>query len=88
MDPWVICDETTGALELSKGHDEPEDKTEDTIGELQERADQIVHGLEGLLDKRQTPEEFDKERQTLYQHIEGLNEQVRQVLQAARRSQF
>jgi hypothetical protein len=49
---------------------------------IQEKADRIVNGLEGLQDKKQTKDEFDKERQQLYTHIEELNEQIKQVTAA------
>jgi Ni,Fe-hydrogenase III large subunit len=43
------------------------------------KAEKIMDSLNVIVEGGQTADDFDKERQLLYAHIESLNEQVRQV---------
>jgi hypothetical protein len=70
------CDET-GVLTLKPIDLSPQvsnaEAVEEALVVLQETADRILHGLEGITEKKQTKDEFDKEREQLYAHIEELN---------------
>jgi hypothetical protein len=45
------------------------------------KAEKIMDSLNVIVEGGQTADDFDKERQSLYTHIESLSDQVKQVSQ-------
>lgn len=75
IDPILLCDES-GTISLKPVDLTPQaspEHVEEALLGLQETADRIGQGLEGLLEKTQSKDEWEKERQQLYTHIDALN---------------
>lgn len=56
-----------------------EQATQQEVEALRSKAEKMLDTLNVAIEGGQNADEFDKERQQLFSHIEALNEQVRQI---------